>query len=133
LVSWVQLLLPLALLPTLRTTLSLRLSNYEVRTMSMQPREPTTKWRLYKRHTAFFVTHSGGTCYRVRIRWSGKLGLELDYDLHSTFEAQRVCERINNVRYIEPSRWRRVYYPDRAPSWSSSLHARQRSLPLVVR
>ena len=48
---------------------------------------------------------------RVRIRWSDKLGLELDQALPSQCAAMRVASRINATKKIRVDLWRREFYP----------------------
>lgn len=90
-------------------------------------------WDL-ERRSAFYVLHSTGTCYRVRIRWSNKLGLELPVDIYSSAHAQRVVDRIHARGCIEVARWYRVFFPSRTKSWSGlSGRSVPRTQPLVIR
>ena len=77
--------------------------------------DPHVEWRLGKR-TVHIVPHPTTTCLRIRIRWSQKLGLELQHDIYSGQQARRVIERILARGKIQRNRWRAYYNPRWTPS-----------------
>ncbi len=74
-----------------------------------------TEWRLGRR-TVYAVPHPTLTCYRLRVRWSQRLGLELNYDIYSMRDAERTIERIKARGFIQRNRWHAYFNPQ----WSTN-------------
>ena len=77
--------------------------------------DPHIEWRLGRRQPKI-VVHRTKTCLRVRIRWSQKLGLELQHDIYSQAHAERVVRRILERGAIQRDRWYAIYNPTWSPS-----------------
>ena len=73
-----------------------------------------TRWHLARR-TAHVVARRDGSGYVIRVRWSQKLGLQLDHLFFSKAEADAVCNRVHTVGYITLSCWKKIYNP----KWSA--------------
>lgn len=71
-------------------------------------------WHLGRR-TAHVVPRSDGHGYRIRIRWSDKLGLQLDHTFVNASRAHRICEQIELRGRLDMSCWKRIYRPNWTP------------------
>lgn len=77
--------------------------------------DPHIEWRLGRR-SVHIVSHPSKTCVRLRIRWSNKLGLELQHDIYSRAHAEATVRRIIARGAIQRDRWRAYYNPQWTPS-----------------
>jgi hypothetical protein len=57
------------------------------------------------------VPRSDGTGLTLRIRWSRKLGLQLDHVFVNHLAAQRKASQIELCGYIRPVYWKRIFKP----------------------
>lgn len=71
-------------------------------------------WHLGRR-TAHVVLRSDQTGYTIRVRWSDKLGLQLDHVFVSEHRAKQVVEQIHLRGKLEMSCWKRIYRPKWTP------------------
>lgn len=71
-------------------------------------------WTLGRR-TAHVVPRNDGTGYTVRIRWSHKLGLQLDHVFVNHARAARIAEQIALRGRLDMSCWKRIFYPKWTP------------------
>lgn len=78
--------------------------------MPKQPDLFASEWRLARREV-HVVPHPTLTCYRLRVRWSQRLGLELKYDIYSLRDAERTIERIKARGFIQRNRWHAYFNP----------------------
>lgn len=72
-------------------------------------------WRLGRR-VPHVVPRSDGYGYRIRIRWSHKLGLQLDHTFVNASRAEKVCDQIKLRGRLDMSCWKRIYNPKWSPS-----------------
>jgi len=52
-----------------------------------------------------------GEAYRVRVRWSEKLGLELKHRFASVTEAREVADRVAKADGLTIALWEKDFYP----------------------
>ncbi len=71
-------------------------------------------WTLGRR-TTHVVLRSDQTGYTIRIRWSDKLGLQLDHTFVNYARALRVCEQIELRGRLDMTCWKRIYNPKWTP------------------
>lgn len=72
-------------------------------------------WRLGRR-TPYVVPRSDGHGYRVRVRWSDKLGLQLDHTFFDEARAQRIVEQIRLRGRLDMTCWKKIYRPKWTPT-----------------
>ena len=77
--------------------------------------EDHTKWHIGRR-AAHVVCRRDATGYTVRIRWSQKLGLQLDHVFITYAAAQRKARDIELLGFIKPVYWKRIFNPKWTPS-----------------
>ncbi len=76
-----------------------------------------TRWFLRGR-TPHVVPRADATGYVLRVRWSPKLGLQLDHVFSSYDRALRHAEHIGLTGFIRPVFWKRIFHP----KWSPTCH-----------
>lgn len=74
-----------------------------------------TRWCIARR-SLYIVPRRDLTGYTIRMRWSQKLGLQLDHVFMSYADAARTVERIYAAGFITMNCWKRIYNP----RWSTS-------------
>lgn len=62
------------------------------------------------------VPRTDGTGLTLRIRWSPKLGLQLDHVFVNHRAAQDMASRIETSGFIRPVYWKRIFNPKWTPS-----------------
>jgi hypothetical protein len=77
--------------------------------------EDHTRWFLHGR-TPHVVPRADATGYVLRVRWSPKLGLQLDHVFSSYDRALQHAEHIELAGFIRPVFWKRIFHP----KWSST-------------
>lgn len=77
--------------------------------------EDHVKWYLGQR-MVHVVPRSDLTGYVLRVRWSHKLGLQLDHVFVSVVAAQRKAFDIERNGFLRPVHWKRIFNP----KWSRS-------------
>jgi hypothetical protein len=74
-----------------------------------------TQWFLRGR-MVHVVPRADATGYVLRVRWSPKLGLQLDHVFPSHSLALRHADRIELTGRIRPVFWKRIYHPKWSPT-----------------
>lgn len=77
--------------------------------------EDHTRWFLRGR-TPHVVPRADATGYVLRVRWSPKLGLQLDHVFSSYDRALQHAEHIQLTGFIRPVFWKRIFHPKWSPT-----------------
>jgi hypothetical protein len=86
--------------------------------MPSQPQlfgDPQVRWRLGRR-SVHVVPRRDLTGYTIRVRWSEKLGLQLDHVFVDLRRAQDVVQRIYTSGFLTLACWKRIYRPKWSPT-----------------
>lgn len=77
--------------------------------------EDHTRWFLRGR-APHVVPRADATGYVLRVRWSPKLGLQLDHVFSSYDRALQHAEHIQLTGFIRPVFWKRIFHPKWSPT-----------------
>lgn len=76
-----------------------------------------TKWYLRGR-MCHVVARTDGTGYTLRVRWSPKLGLQLDHVFVTSSDAHIKARDIERNGFLRPVFWKKIF----RPQWDRSCH-----------
>ena len=76
---------------------------------------PQARWVL-KRRSVYVVPRRDGTGYVIRVRWSERLGLQLDHVFTHEARALQVCRQIELRGSIDLAYWKKIFFPKWSPT-----------------
>lgn len=82
--------------------------------MQTQLFDRDAKWHLNRR-VPHIVPRADNTGYVIRVRWSQKLGFQLDHVFASHRVAVETLDRIQLAGFITPINWKRFFNPKWSP------------------
>lgn len=72
-------------------------------------------WTLRRYHSVHVVPRSDMQGYRIRIRWSNKLGLQLDNTVMSYTRAMSLAQQIQLRGRVDMRLWKKIFNPRWTP------------------